>query len=84
MNYLIVQLTSNEALFARFQLKRGVLVFDRASRETIDHEHPLAAMLAEASVGFLIHAPAAVKKQFPQFKPVEAYDELLKLIRKAM
>ncbi|HEX2770136.1 MAG TPA: type II secretion system protein GspL [Geobacteraceae bacterium] len=49
MNYLIVQLTGNEALFARFQLKRGVLVFDRASRETIDQEHPLAAMLAEAA-----------------------------------
>ncbi|MFA6562177.1 MAG: bifunctional phosphoserine phosphatase/homoserine phosphotransferase ThrH [Verrucomicrobiia bacterium] len=41
-------------------------------------------MLIEAHVGFLFHAPANVKKQFPQFKSVEAYDELLKLIRKAM
>ena len=41
-------------------------------------------MLMEAHVGFLFHAPANVKKQFPQFKAVEAYDELLKLIRKAM
>ena len=41
-------------------------------------------MLIEAHAGFLFHAPANVKKQFPQFKPVEAYDELLKLIRKAM
>jgi len=49
MNYLIVQLTGNEALFARFQLKRGVLVFDSASRETIDQEHPLAAMLADTA-----------------------------------
>src|SRR5580765_7096858 len=27
------------------------------------------AMLTEAHVGFLIHAPENVKKQFPQFKP---------------
>ncbi|MFZ2642883.1 MAG: bifunctional phosphoserine phosphatase/homoserine phosphotransferase ThrH [Verrucomicrobiia bacterium] len=41
-------------------------------------------MLIEAHTGFLFHAPANVKKQFPQFKAVEAYGELLKLIRKAM
>jgi len=41
-------------------------------------------MLIEAHVGILFRAPANVKKQFPQFKSVEAYDELLKLIRKAM
>jgi general secretion pathway protein L len=46
MNYLIVQLTGNEALFARFQLKRGALVFDGASREKIDQEHPFADMAA--------------------------------------
>jgi general secretion pathway protein L len=49
MNYLIVQLTGNDALFARFQLKRGSLVFAGASRETIDQEHPFAAMLEEAA-----------------------------------
>ncbi len=41
-------------------------------------------MLIEAHTGFLFHAPANVKAQFPQFKAMEAYDELLKLIRKAM
>lgn len=41
-------------------------------------------MLIEAHTGFLFHAPANVKKQFPQFKAMETYDELLKLIRKAM
>ncbi|MBI5685458.1 MAG: bifunctional phosphoserine phosphatase/homoserine phosphotransferase ThrH [Verrucomicrobia bacterium] len=41
-------------------------------------------MLIEAHVGFLFHAPTNVKQQFPQFKAVEAYDELLKLIRSAM
>ena len=49
MNYLIVQLTGSEALFARFQLKRGALVFAGAFRETIGQAHPLAAMLEEAA-----------------------------------
>ena len=42
------------------------------------------AMLTEAHVGFLIHAPENVKKQFPQFKAVETHAELLKRIRDAM
>ena len=41
------------------------------------------AMLAEANVGFLIHAPANVKAQFPQFKAVESHAELLTLIKSA-
>jgi len=49
MNYLIVQLTGNEALFARFQLNRGMLVIEGASRETIDHEHTLESLLADAA-----------------------------------
>jgi phosphoserine/homoserine phosphotransferase len=39
------------------------------------------AMLGEADVGFLIHAPENVKQQFPQFKAVESHAELLKLIK---
>lgn len=39
------------------------------------------AMLAEADVGFLIHAPENVKRQFPQFRAVETHAELLQLIR---
>ena len=42
------------------------------------------AMLAEADVGFLIHAPENVKQQFPQFKPVENHADLLKLIKAAI
>jgi phosphoserine/homoserine phosphotransferase len=42
------------------------------------------AMLSEAHVGFLIHAPENVKEQFPQFKAVEIHAELLKEIKKAM
>lgn len=41
-------------------------------------------MLAEADVGFLFHAPQAIKDQFPQFKAYEAYSDLLAAIRKAM
>ena len=41
-------------------------------------------MLGEANVGFLIHAPENVKKQFPQFKSVGSHAELLKLIKGAL
>jgi len=42
------------------------------------------AMLAEANVGFLFHAPDGIKKQFPQFQALDDYDALLRLIRAAM
>jgi phosphoserine/homoserine phosphotransferase len=42
------------------------------------------AMLLEANVGFLIHAPDNVKREFPQFKAVESHGELMKLIKAAM
>ena len=42
------------------------------------------AMLAEANVGFLFHAPENIKKQFPQFRALETYPDLLKAIRSAM
>jgi len=42
------------------------------------------AMLTEAHVGFLIHAPENVKKQFPQFKAVETHTELLERIKTAI
>ena len=42
------------------------------------------AMLGEAHIGFLFHAPEAIKKQFPQFKAVESYADLLGLIRHAV
>jgi general secretion pathway protein L len=49
MNYLIVQLIGNDALFARFHQKRGALVFAGAFRETIGQEHPFATMLEQAA-----------------------------------
>ena len=42
------------------------------------------AMLTEAHVGFLFRAPGNVKQQFPQFKAVESYADLMKLIRVEM
>jgi phosphoserine/homoserine phosphotransferase len=42
------------------------------------------AMLSEAHVGLLFRAPDNVKKQFPEFKAVEAYADLMKLIKEAM
>lgn len=41
-------------------------------------------MLAEADVGFLFHAPDNVKRDFPQFKAVETYGDLLAAIRTAL
>jgi phosphoserine / homoserine phosphotransferase len=42
------------------------------------------AMLAEANVGFLFHAPENIKKQFAQFRAVETYADLLGCIRNAL
>jgi phosphoserine / homoserine phosphotransferase len=41
------------------------------------------AMLLEANVGFLFRAPDNVKQQFPQFKAVDAYADLMRLIKSA-
>ena len=41
-------------------------------------------MLAEADAGFLFHAPDNIVAQFPQFKAVNEYDDLLTLIRQAI
>ncbi len=42
------------------------------------------AMLTEAHVGILFHAPAGVKAQFPQFPAVDTYADLMNLIKGAM
>lgn len=42
------------------------------------------AMLIEAHVGFLFRAPDNVKRQFPQFKAVDAYTDFLKLIKASL
>lgn len=42
------------------------------------------AMLLEADLGFLIHAPENVKREFPQLQAVETHEALLELIRQAI
>jgi phosphoserine / homoserine phosphotransferase len=42
------------------------------------------AMLAEAHVGFLFHAPENVKIKFPQFQAFESYDQLLNAMKAAL
>ena len=42
------------------------------------------AMLQEADVGFLFRAPENVKKEFPQFKAIETYKDLYRLIKEAL
>ena len=39
------------------------------------------AMLMEANVGFFFHAPLPIQQQFPQFKALETYADLLRLIK---
>jgi phosphoserine/homoserine phosphotransferase len=41
------------------------------------------AMLGEANAGFLFRAPENIKKQFPQFKAVDAYADLMAMIQAA-
>ncbi len=42
------------------------------------------AMLMEADAGFLFHAPDNVKQQFPQFRSVDAFPELMALVKDAL
>jgi phosphoserine/homoserine phosphotransferase len=70
----------------REQKREAVAAFRRMNYHVISagDSYNDTAMLAEANVGFLIHAPENVKQQFPQFKPVESHAELLKEIKKAI
>jgi phosphoserine / homoserine phosphotransferase len=68
------------------QKKKAVAAFNSLNYHVIAAGDSFndTAMLSEANVGFLIHAPDNVKKQFPQFKAVESHSELLKLIKGAL
>ena len=70
----------------REQKREAVAAFRRMNYHVISagDSYNDTAMLKEANVGFLIHAPENVKKEFPQFKAVESHAELLALIRGAM
>jgi general secretion pathway protein L len=47
MNYLIVQLSAGEAIFARFVAKGKELVFTGASRHPLDADHPFVSLLPQ-------------------------------------
>jgi phosphoserine/homoserine phosphotransferase len=68
------------------QKKKAVAAFKSLNYHVISagDSYNDTAMLLEANVGFLIHAPENVKKEFPQFKAVESHAELLKLIKGAL
>jgi len=42
------------------------------------------AMLREANVGFLFRAPENVRQEFPQFKAIESYKDLYRLILESL
>jgi phosphoserine/homoserine phosphotransferase len=68
------------------QKQRAVAAFKLLNYQVISAGDSFndTAMLTEAHVGFLFRAPDNVKKQFPQFKAVEEYRDLLELIRVAV
>jgi phosphoserine/homoserine phosphotransferase len=76
----------NYQLRIRDQKREAVAAFRRMNYHVISagDSYNDTAMLKEANVGFLIHAPEKVKQEFPQFKAVESHAELLKLIKEAM
>ena len=68
------------------QKKRAVAAFKLMNYKVIagGDSYNDTAMLGEADVGILFRAPGNVKREFPQFKAVEAYEDFLKLIRDAL
>jgi phosphoserine/homoserine phosphotransferase len=76
----------NYQLRIREQKREAVAAFKRMNYHVISAGDSFndTAMLREANVGLLFRAPDAVKKQFPQFKAVETYSDLMQLIKGAM
>jgi len=76
----------NYQLRIREQKREVVAAFKRMNYHVISAGDSFndTAMLIEANVGFLFRAPDNVKQQFPQFKAIEVYPDLLKLIKGAM
>ena len=67
----------------REQKREAVAAFKRMNYHVISagDSYNDTTMLAEADVGFLIHAPQNVIDEFPQFKPVASHAELLREIK---
>ena len=77
---------TNYQLRIREQKREAVAAFKRMNYHVISAGDSFndTAMLLEANVGFLFHAPDNVRQQFPQFKAVDAYADLMALIKDAM
>ena len=73
-------------LRASCQAERGVAAFKLLNYHVIAAGDSFndTAMLTEAHVGLLFRAPDNVKPQFPQYKAVETYGELMGLVKGAM
>jgi phosphoserine/homoserine phosphotransferase len=70
----------------REQKREAVAAFKRLNYNVIAGGDSFndTAMLGEADWGILIHAPANVIAQFPQFPAVDTYAEFMGLIKEAM
>jgi phosphoserine/homoserine phosphotransferase len=70
----------------REQKREAVAAFKRMNYFVISagDSYNDTAMLCEADVGFLIHAPDNVKREFAQFKSVESQAELLREIKSVL
>jgi phosphoserine / homoserine phosphotransferase len=68
------------------QKKKAVAAFQSLNYQVISagDAYNDTAMLLKANVGFLIHAPENVKREFPQLKAVDSHADLLKLIKVAL
>src|SRR5215470_10151657 len=68
-----------EQFAAPLQKQRAVAAFKLLNYQVISAGDSFndTAMLTEAHIGFLFHAPDHVKQQFPQFKAVEQYADLM-------
>jgi len=66
----------------RDQKREAVAAFRRMNYNVISagDSYNDTTMLLEANVGFLIHAPENVRREFPQFRAVESLMDLLRLI----
>jgi len=68
------------------QKREAVAVFKKLNYRVIAAGDSFndTSMLKEADAGFLFHAPDNIKAQFPEFKAVDEFDDLLALINKAI
>ena len=77
---------TNYQLRIREQKREAVAAFKRMNYHVISAGDSFndTAMLIEANVGILFHAPDNVKQQFPQFKAVDTYEDFMGLIKGAL